>query len=52
MNKINPRKALQKVDAQIGEILDSATQVALYHWDTTQNKWQKPDVEGTLFVYR
>ena len=26
--------------------------VALYLWDTKNEKWEKPEVEGTLFVYR
>ena len=45
------KKVLQRKDPQIDAILDSATQVALYNWNTELNKWEKPDVEGTLFVY-
>ena len=26
--------------------------MALYLWDTKNEKWEKPEVEGTLFVYR
>jgi len=44
-------QVLQRKDPQIDAILDSATQVALYNWNTELNKWEKPDVEGTLFVY-
>lgn len=44
-------QVLKRKDPQINEILDSATQVALYNWNTELNKWEKPDVEGTLFVY-
>jgi len=36
---------------KLKKILDSATQVALYLWDTKNEKWEKPEVEGTLFVY-
>ena len=44
--------SLKKTDPEICEILDSAVQVALYIWDVKENRWEKPEVEGTLFVYR
>jgi len=43
---------LKKTDTEIDQILDSAVQVALYYWKADENRWEKPEVEGTLFVYR
>uniref|UniRef100_A0A6F9DA09 5'-(N(7)-methylguanosine 5'-triphospho)-[mRNA] hydrolase n=1 Tax=Phallusia mammillata TaxID=59560 RepID=A0A6F9DA09_9ASCI len=43
--------ALQRRDPYITDILDSATQVALYTFNHTTNEWEKTEIEGTLFVY-
>ncbi|XP_005365147.1 mRNA-decapping enzyme 1B isoform X2 [Microtus ochrogaster] len=43
--------ALQRHDPYISRIVDVASQVALYTFFHRANKWEKTDVEGTLFVY-
>ncbi|XP_059114449.1 mRNA-decapping enzyme 1B isoform X4 [Peromyscus eremicus] len=43
--------ALRRHDPYISRILDVASQVALYTFFHRANKWEKTDVEGTLFVY-
>ncbi|OQR68368.1 hypothetical protein BIW11_04574, partial [Tropilaelaps mercedesae] len=43
--------ALQQVDPEINEIVDSATQVALFEYATQSSQWTKTDIEGALFVY-
>lgn len=43
--------ALQQVDPEINEIVDSATQVALFQYSTQTSQWTKTDIEGALFVY-
>ncbi|PSN31715.1 hypothetical protein C0J52_22074 [Blattella germanica] len=43
--------ALSRVDPYAKDILDTATHVALYKFNTTDNEWEKTDVEGALFVY-
>nr|XP_042895044.1 mRNA-decapping enzyme 1B-like [Parasteatoda tepidariorum] len=48
--KIN-LSAIRKVDPSISSIVDSANQVALYKYVSGKSKWEKTDVEGTLFVY-
>ncbi|KAM7367116.1 hypothetical protein PAMP_015040 [Pampus punctatissimus] len=42
--------ALQRQDPYINNIVDVASQVALYTYNRT-NEWEKTDVEGTLFIY-
>ncbi|XP_077450073.1 mRNA-decapping enzyme 1B isoform X2 [Stigmatopora argus] len=43
--------ALQRHDPYIQNILDVASQVALYTYNNRTNAWEKTDVEGTLFIY-
>ncbi|XP_041935490.1 mRNA-decapping enzyme 1B isoform X5 [Alosa sapidissima] len=43
--------ALQRQDPYINNIVDVASQVALYTFNSKTNEWEKTDVEGTLFVY-
>ncbi|KAL4640764.1 mRNA-decapping enzyme 1B isoform X1 [Arapaima gigas] len=43
--------ALQRQDPYINNIVDVASQVALYTFSNRANEWEKTDVEGTLFVY-
>ncbi|KAG8191968.1 hypothetical protein JTE90_002240 [Oedothorax gibbosus] len=43
--------ALRKVDSSISSIVDSENQVALYKYISDAGKWEKTDIEGTLFVY-
>uniref|UniRef100_A0A8C9SPS1 5'-(N(7)-methylguanosine 5'-triphospho)-[mRNA] hydrolase n=1 Tax=Scleropages formosus TaxID=113540 RepID=A0A8C9SPS1_SCLFO len=43
--------ALQRQDPYINNIVDVASQVALYTFSNKANEWEKTDVEGTLFVY-
>ncbi|XP_063073049.1 mRNA-decapping enzyme 1B isoform X2 [Engraulis encrasicolus] len=43
--------ALQRQDPYINNIVDVASQVALYTFSSKANEWEKTDVEGTLFVY-
>ncbi|XP_074645801.1 uncharacterized protein LOC141902060 [Tubulanus polymorphus] len=43
--------ALQQRDPYITDIVDTASQVALYLFNPKQSEWEKTDIEGTLFVY-
>ncbi|KAG9339102.1 hypothetical protein JZ751_024133 [Albula glossodonta] len=43
--------ALKRQDPYINNIVDVASQVALYTFSNRANEWEKTDVEGTLFVY-
>ncbi|XP_057711336.1 mRNA-decapping enzyme 1B [Corythoichthys intestinalis] len=43
--------ALQRHDPYIKNILDVASQVALYTYNNRANEWEKTEVEGTLFIY-
>lgn len=43
--------ALQRQDPYINNILDVASQVALYTYNNRTNEWEKTEVEGTLFIY-
>jgi mRNA-decapping enzyme 1B len=43
--------ALKKVDPTVDNILDSATHVAMYTFNSKDNKWEKTEIEGALFVY-
>lgn len=60
-------RALRKIDNQIGEILFSAGQVAIYYYNIDENsgaetnggegldgdgKWQRKEIEGALFFVR
>ncbi|KAK9525696.1 hypothetical protein VZT92_016380 [Zoarces viviparus] len=43
--------ALQRQDPYINDIVDVASQVALYTYNNRANEWEKTEVEGTLFIY-
>lgn len=43
--------ALQRVDSAVTEIIDNASQVALYKFAQGTNGWEKTDVEGALFIF-
>ncbi|XP_022250842.1 mRNA-decapping enzyme 1B-like isoform X2 [Limulus polyphemus] len=43
--------ALQRVDPLIHRIIGSATQVALYCFNSEMRKWERTETEGALFVY-
>ncbi|KAK0174992.1 hypothetical protein PV327_008778 [Microctonus hyperodae] len=43
--------ALKRVDPYIKDILETATHVALYTFNSDNNEWEKTDIEGALFVY-
>ncbi|KAM6961628.1 mRNA-decapping enzyme 1B [Tautogolabrus adspersus] len=43
--------ALQRQDPYINNIVDVASQVALYTYNNRENEWEKTEVEGTLFIY-
>ncbi|KAG8182636.1 hypothetical protein JTE90_018472 [Oedothorax gibbosus] len=45
-------KTLQRMDSNIVEIVDNASQVAIYKYDSELEKWDGTDVEGSLFLYR
>ncbi|XP_078310071.1 mRNA-decapping enzyme 1A-like isoform X4 [Crassostrea virginica] len=44
--------ALQQRDPYISDIVDTATQVALYSFNPKSNQWEKTSIEGSLFVYK
>lgn len=43
--------ALKRQDPYINNIVDVASQVALYTYNNRTNEWEKTEVEGTLFIY-
>ncbi|XP_022081224.1 mRNA-decapping enzyme 1B-like [Acanthaster planci] len=43
--------ALQQCDPHITNIVQTASQVALYTFNAEGNEWEKTDIEGSLFVY-
>ncbi|XP_055933842.1 mRNA-decapping enzyme 1A-like [Argiope bruennichi] len=43
--------ALRKVDSTISSIVEGSNQVALYKYLSEESRWEKTDIEGTLFVY-
>ncbi|CAL1569038.1 unnamed protein product [Knipowitschia caucasica] len=43
--------ALKRQDPYINDIVDVASQVALYTYNNRANEWEKTEVEGTLFIY-
>ncbi|GBN25988.1 mRNA-decapping enzyme 1B [Araneus ventricosus] len=48
--KIN-LSALRKVDSTISSIVEGSNQVALYKYLSEESRWEKTEIEGTLFVY-
>lgn len=44
--------ALQQRDPYISEIIDTASQVALYSFNAKTNEWEKTSIEGSLFIYK
>lgn len=49
-NQIN-LAAVKRVDPYARDILEKASQVALYSFNGEKNEWKKTEVEGALFVY-
>lgn len=43
--------ALQRVDPAICEIIDTASQVALYRFSSAASGWERTEIEGALFVF-
>lgn len=43
-------RVLQRLDSSILDIAGSATHVVLYEFDNSEQKWEKRNVEGSLFV--
>lgn len=43
--------ALKRVDPYVKDIIDTASHVALYSFNREENKWEKTEIEGALFVY-
>ena len=44
--------SLKRRDPYIGQILDTASQVALYLFNEPEDAWEKTEIEGSFFVYR
>ena len=44
--------ALQQRDPYITDIVDTASQVALYSFNSKTSEWEKTEIEGSLFVYK
>ncbi|XP_057295996.1 mRNA-decapping enzyme 1A-like [Hydractinia symbiolongicarpus] len=42
---------LRKHDPEIEQIIDTASSVAHYKFNSTTNQWEKTEVEGSLFLY-
>jgi mRNA-decapping enzyme 1B len=45
-------RVLQRADATVQDILDSATHVGLYEFDQVNGAWEKKTVEGSLFFVK
>lgn len=43
--------ALQRVDSHILQIIDNASQVALYKFNQQSSEWEKTEIEGTFFIF-
>ncbi len=43
---------LKTINSNVFEIIDDASHVALYKYDTAVSKWEKLDVEGSAFITR
>ncbi|EDO36255.1 predicted protein, partial [Nematostella vectensis] len=43
--------AIKKCDQFVVNIIDTASQVALYKFNSETQAWEKTEVEGALFVY-
>eukprot|EP00794_Sanderia_malayensis_P006265 gene6265-6984_t len=43
--------ALRKQDASVDSILDTASSVAHYRFDAADEKWEKTEFEGSMFLY-
>lgn len=48
----NNLKVLKTIDSNIIEIIEDYSHVAAYQYDEMQTKWDKLDVEGSLFIVR
>jgi len=45
-------RVLKSVDENVTEILEDYSHVAVYQFDSSQRKWERLDVEGSLFITR
>lgn len=45
-------RVLKSVDENVTEILEDYSHVAVYEFDIAQRKWERLDVEGSLFITR
>ena len=45
-------KVLQSVDENVVEIIEDYSHVAVYQFDALSTKWERLDVEGSLFITR
>jgi mRNA-decapping enzyme 1B len=43
-------RVLQRIDANINDVLGSATHVVLYEFRAASQSWEKKDCEGAVFV--
>ena len=43
-------RALQRMDASVADIIGTATHVVLYQFNTDGQKWEKSNIEGSLFI--
>ena len=45
-------RVLKSIDENVTEILEDYSHVAVYEFDCTHRKWERLDVEGSLFITR
>ena len=45
-------RVLQSVDENVLEIIEDYSHVAVYEFETSVGKWERLDVEGSLFITR
>mmetsp|Transcript_14842 Transcript_14842/g.23194 ORF Transcript_14842/g.23194 Transcript_14842/m.23194 type:complete len:250 (-) Transcript_14842:3695-4444(-) len=45
-------RVLQRLDASVLDIVDSASHVVLYEFQQTEQKWEKKNVDGSLFLVK
>lgn len=43
--------AIQRSDPYAKDIINSSAHVAFYTFNTSENEWEKTDIEGALFIY-
>lgn len=45
------KASIKRVDPYVKDILETATHVALYKFNTSSCEWEKTETEGALFIY-